>query len=99
MIVSLDNTLPDINLVDQYQRIIHYSKLSDIFDHADLEKAFKKENMKELLKQKEEKIVSSKQKYNKVIYVARGNCIEKCGELTDSKSRQIKLSKGEIAGL
>jgi hypothetical protein len=43
--------------------------------------------------------VSSKQKYNKVIYVARGNIIEKCGELNDVNSRQIKLSKGEIAGL
>ena len=99
MIVSLDNTLPDINLVDQYQRIIHYSKLSDIFSHSELEEAFKQKNMKEMLKQKEEKIVGSKQKYTKVIYVARGNLIEKCGELTDSKCRQIKLSKGEIAGL
>ena len=49
MIVSLDNTLPDINLVDQYQRIIHYSKLSDIFSHSELEEAFKQKNMKEML--------------------------------------------------
>jgi len=49
--------------------------------------AFQKENMKEILKQKEERIVSSKQKYNKMVYVARGNVIEKCGDINDSLSR------------
>jgi len=43
--------------------------------------------MKEILYQKEERIVSSKQKYNKAVYVARGNLIEKCGELNDSLAR------------
>lgn len=40
MIISLDGNQPDINLDDQYSRILHYSKLADIFDHKELKIAF-----------------------------------------------------------
>ena len=94
MIVNLEMHDPEIQLLDQYQKILHHSRLFDIFDQEDLKKAFGDHKssdshvkMKEQIHQSKERIVKHGQKYDKILYVARGKCVEKIGDLQRFQDR------------
>lgn len=99
MIVQLENHQPEIELLDQHQRIQHFSDLSEIFDREDLAQAFHDVKWKELIHNPKDRIVTHGTLAGKIVYVARGVCIEKDGEYEDQLIPHLKFHKGEIACL
>jgi hypothetical protein len=84
----------------QNQRIIYFSELSEIFDRDQLHEAV--ENLKEFkeeIYEPKKQILVKGQKYDDILYVARGTIVEKSGEYMDPHVGTLKYTKGRIACL
>uniref|UniRef100_A0A7S3CTS7 Cyclic nucleotide-binding domain-containing protein n=1 Tax=Strombidium rassoulzadegani TaxID=1082188 RepID=A0A7S3CTS7_9SPIT len=89
---------PEIQLIDQNSRIVHYSELSEIFSRDELQQAIKSAKFEERIFNKGERILQQGELANKILYVARGTVVEKDGELEDQVP-QIKHKRGMIVCL
>ena len=93
---------PEINLIDQDQRIIHYSELSEVFDREELQYAFQNlGSREEKIYNPHDQLVSHGDMTNNkcIIYISRGILVEKDGDLDDLYSPFIKHKRGSITCL
>jgi hypothetical protein len=90
---------PTIELMDQKQKIVYYSELSEVFERNELLRAVEATEFTERIFHPGEQILAKGDLTNKVLYVARGTIVEKDGVLGDGFVPTLKFKKGNIACL
>ena len=91
---------PEIILVDQNTRIVHYSELSEVFTREELHKAFQETEMgTERIYHPKDQLMSVGDKGNHIIYICRGILVEKDGDYDDLFTPGIKFKRGSIVSL